>query len=222
MVRMDRRRWSADPPAAAQLEALAVTLRDALAEDAFYVAMERASGDGDAGRRGLLRYLEYSMEEAAEFGELLLPEADGDAAVGADDWGAAVWSRPLDPARSAEKTRRKLAFISETMGSRCLEVYGAIVGFMSSRSEGKIDADAWYLSILGVAPALQGRGLGVRLVAPVLADADAAGVATYLETFTPRNRSFYRRLGYREVGRFDEPTTGSPYWLMVRPAASGR
>ena len=77
--------------------------------------------------------------------------------------------------------------------------------------------DIWYLSIVGVLPDYQGRGLGGELIRPVLAQTDAIGVATYLETFTPRNMSFYERLGYREAGSFEEPTIGDRYWLMLRP-----
>ena len=79
-----------------------------------------------------------------------------------------------------------------------------------------ISADDWYLSILGVLPEQQGRGVGRSLVEPVLEDADAADIATYLETFAPRSIPFYQRLGYEILGEIREPVTGSDYWLMRR------
>jgi GNAT superfamily N-acetyltransferase len=75
---------------------------------------------------------------------------------------------------------------------------------------------AWYLSIVGVSPLAQGQGLGQRLLAPTLAEADAAGAPCYLETFSSRNVAFYERLGFRTERTFLEPTTGSEYALMIR------
>ena len=47
------------------------------------------------------------------------------------------------------------------------------------------------LSIIGILPEFQGQGFGGGLVGPVLNRADQSGVPTYLETFTPRNITFY-------------------------------
>ena len=76
---------------------------------------------------------------------------------------------------------------------------------------------AWYLSIIGIAPHAQGQGLGQRLLAPTLAEADAAGADCYLETFNTRNFRFYERVGFQTKRIFREPTTGSEYALMIRP-----
>jgi GNAT superfamily N-acetyltransferase len=73
----------------------------------------------------------------------------------------------------------------------------------------------WHLFILGVDPAVQGQGLGARLVAPVLAEADAAGHLCYLETLSERNLAFYQRLGFAVAGhvtRRDLPE----FWMMTR------
>ena len=78
------------------------------------------------------------------------------------------------------------------------------------------DSSAWYLSIVGIFPAFQNQGLGNSLIGAILEQADRTGVATFLETFTPRNEPFYQRLGYRVSGRFFEPTIAANYALMVR------
>ena len=54
----------------------------------------------------------------------------------------------------------------------------------------------WYLETMGVAPALQRRGLGGRLLAPVLLIADRDQVDCYLETAEPRNADYYARHGF--------------------------
>ena len=61
-------------------------------------------------------------------------------------------------------------------------------------------------------------GLGVGLLSSVLAEADEQGIPTYLETFTPRNESFYERLGYQVSARIKEPSIPATYALMLRPA----
>jgi len=73
----------------------------------------------------------------------------------------------------------------------------------------------WYLALLGVDPAQQGRGLGRALLAPVLSHCDEALEPAYLETQKPENLPFYERFGFRvidEVSVSDSPTV----WLMWR------
>ena len=79
-----------------------------------------------------------------------------------------------------------------------------------------IEESAWYLSIVGVAPSAQGRGIGARLIEPTLAEADEAGAHCYLETFDSRNPRFYQRLGFSAVGSHVEPVTGSAYTIVHR------
>jgi GNAT superfamily N-acetyltransferase len=59
----------------------------------------------------------------------------------------------------------------------------------------------YYLSVLGVDPAHQGKGLGHRLVAPVLERCDAERRLAWLESTNPKNHAFYHRLGFAEVDR---------------------
>jgi GNAT superfamily N-acetyltransferase len=54
----------------------------------------------------------------------------------------------------------------------------------------------WYLETMGVDPNIQRRGLGGRLLKPVLEMADRDQVACYLETADPRNADYYARHGF--------------------------
>lgn len=99
-----------------------------------------------------------------------------------------------------------------------MKTYNSIVEIMSKKAETLISSEAWYLSIIGILPAYQGQGLGPKLVNPILSQTDRLGVPTYLETFTPKNKSFYNRLGYLDVGTFLEPTTNTEYSIMMRKA----
>ncbi len=57
----------------------------------------------------------------------------------------------------------------------------------------------WYLSIIGVEPARQGRGLGAALLQHTLAPLAGQGLPAYLESSNPANVSLYRRHGFEVV-----------------------
>lgn len=153
-----------------------------------------------------MRYMDYSMIEAETYGELTVTPH-----------GAAIWSKPLDAAVDAEKSRLKKDFIKTQMNADALEVYNSIVSFMTEQLD-SIPPEAWYLSIAGLAPAYQGQGLGVGLLKQVLDKTDKHGLPTYLETFTPGNIKFYERMGHGIVKKVFEPVTGCDYWIMLREA----
>jgi ribosomal protein S18 acetylase RimI-like enzyme len=75
----------------------------------------------------------------------------------------------------------------------------------------------WYLSTLGVEPARQGQGIGSAVIQPVLARADAEGLACYVETEKAGNVPFYERHGFEVVVEGDLPRGGPPFWTMLRP-----
>lgn len=89
-----------------------------------------------------------------------------------------------------------------------------------ARLEGQ-DADptAWHLRTLGVSPIAQRRGVGRRLMAPVLAEADEAGAPCTLATSEPANIDYYARFGFT-VSRPMQPLfpNGPSYVWMRRPA----
>ena len=184
-------------------------LYHALVDDAFYITME-ASVDCErmTPKEGMVRYMDYSMIEVARYGELLIPQKES--------YGVSIWSRPLDEHLENRRADEKKAFIAETMGANSLETYQQIVSFMSAMAQPVVDASSWYLSIIGIHPDHQGKGLGKSLISPVLKKTDALNIPTFLETFTPRNMRFYEKLGYRSAASFFEPTTRADYWIMIR------
>ncbi len=74
----------------------------------------------------------------------------------------------------------------------------------------------WYLALLGVDPAAQGRGYGPHLTRPILDRCDAERTPAYLETGTERNVTLYRGLGFEVSDEFDLPRGGPPVWCMWR------
>ena len=192
-----------------QYRSLAEALHQALAEDAFYIAMEASVPGSPAHRReAMLRYYDFSIREGHRYGEVV---ASDTPAV-----GASIWTRPVDAEADQRRTEAKHAFLRLHMGIASLETYDRITGSMARQTGSVLRPGSWYLSIIGVSPAFQGRGLGGGLVRPMLERTDQMGVSTYLETFTARNMPFYSRLGYEPVAVFDEPGAKARYWVMVR------
>lgn len=79
------------------------------------------------------------------------------------------------------------------------------------------DGPHWYLGVIGVDPALRGRGAGRRLMEAFCAraDADPASTGVYLETANPANLPFYRAAGFEVRGEGD--LEGTAVWCLFRP-----
>ena len=73
----------------------------------------------------------------------------------------------------------------------------------------------YYLRVVGCEPDRQGRGIGSRLMQPMLDACDARGAAAYLESSNEKNVPLYRRHGFEVTG---EVVThlGPRAWLMWR------
>ncbi|WIG59532.1 MAG: hypothetical protein OJF49_002279 [Ktedonobacterales bacterium] len=74
----------------------------------------------------------------------------------------------------------------------------------------------WYLSQIGVEPSRQRQGIGSRLLAPMSARIDAAGLPCYLETENPANVPFYQRHGFRVVAESAARGGGPRVYSMLR------
>ena len=77
------------------------------------------------------------------------------------------------------------------------------------------DPPHYYLSLLGVHDDHRGRGLGMGLLAASLAQFDAEGVPSYLESSNAANDHRYEALGYRRTGEFTTPgdlVTIASFW----------
>ncbi|AMO72007.1 GNAT family N-acetyltransferase [Sphingorhabdus sp. M41] len=73
-----------------------------------------------------------------------------------------------------------------------------------------------YLFTVGVASAGRGRGLGRKLIEPVLAACDRSGTMAYLENSNPANRRFYNSLGFERLELFHATPDSPPLEAMQR------
>ncbi len=79
----------------------------------------------------------------------------------------------------------------------------------------------WYLVVLGVRPEAQRRGLGRRLIAPVLERADHEGMACYLETSDRANVPYYERFGFSVINDALPLVPRGPTHVAMRRPPSG-
>ena len=190
-------------------EHLARHLAESLKEDPFYQAISVGCVSGASGGfKTLTAYLKYAIWEAREYGELVT--IDGVLA------GAALWDLPLPPTQKQAAEQQKRVFLRGLLPERGYANYQAIISYMIPRAASVVPNDSWYLSILGVSPQKQGKGLGKHLVGKSLVKADMVQATCYLETYKHSNLGFYQKLGFEIAGTYEEPLTKSRYWLMLR------
>jgi GNAT superfamily N-acetyltransferase len=132
--------------------------------------------------------------------------------VSSDVVAAALWSLPHD---APDDDRWAVQVQPHLAGDEL----GRLATFGTVREPLRQDPTFWYLGVLGVHPDWQRRGFGTAVLQPVLAEADAVGIATWLETATEADVAFYRSLGYSVSGEVDVPDGGPHVWAMVRPPA---
>ena len=193
------------------LQQASTALVESLIDDPFYRAITvDFVRDHAARKRALTLYFHYSLREA---------ERTGRCVVAPDPkLGAAAWLLPRSPAIDAAESSAKAEYLAIILGPRGIENYHRIVNYMTPLAAKVVPHGAWYLSIIGIRPSAQGRGLGATLLAGTLKEASRAQVPCYLETFTPRNLKFYERAGFRRVADHLEPTTNKEYVVMCRDA----
>ncbi|HVZ94745.1 MAG TPA: GNAT family N-acetyltransferase [Phycisphaerales bacterium] len=77
----------------------------------------------------------------------------------------------------------------------------------------------WHLPLIGVDPALQGRGWGSALLRHALAQCDEENLPAYLEATSIRSAVLYRRLGFAPLGTI-QVGSSPPIIPMLREPGS--
>ena len=78
-------------------------------------------------------------------------------------------------------------------------------------------APCWYLPMIGVDPACQGRGYGSALLRFALERIDRDGAAAYLESSNPRNVPLDERHGVEVIGNIQAGTSPSIVPMLRSP-----
>jgi len=74
----------------------------------------------------------------------------------------------------------------------------------------------WFLQIIGVDPQFQGKGYAGKLLKPMLARIDEAGLPCYLETLDEHNIRLYEHFGFAVIEKSTIPEPNLTNWAMLR------
>ena len=124
--------------------------------------------------------------------------------------GAALWLPP--GVHAGEATLGEI--VERTLSA---EVQSDMNGLLEQMARHHPDEPHWYLPLIGVDPAHQGKGLGGELMSYALERCDRDGTTAYLESTNPRNVSLYERHGFTAVGRIQVGTSPPIVPLVRRP-----
>ena len=118
---------------------------------------------------------------------------------------------------SAEATLEP--FLVEALGDHAPAVLETFERFEAAIPQGRT---FYYLSFLGTHPDSRGQGLGMGLLAELVAKADRDGQPTYLESTNPANNPRYERLGFEAQSHFSTPDDLHTVTTMWREPAVNR
>jgi ribosomal protein S18 acetylase RimI-like enzyme len=134
-----------------------------------------------------------------------------DAAHCTDDCtGAALWLPPdVHPDETAIG-----AVLERTAPAALLADLGAVFERMAAFHP---NGPHWYLPLIAVDPAHQGKGHGSALLSHALTQCDRDHLPAYLESTNPRNISLYKRHGFEVLGTI-QVGQSPPLTPMLRKA----
>ena len=79
------------------------------------------------------------------------------------------------------------------------------------------DGEYWFLPLIGVDPACQGRGYGSALLAHALQQCDEQQLPAYLDSSNPRNISLYQRHGFEILATLQVGTSPQLVSMLREP-----
>jgi ribosomal protein S18 acetylase RimI-like enzyme len=134
-----------------------------------------------------------------------------DGAFCSDDYaGAALWLRP-----GVHPDEERLGELMETTASPAAQEAGSAIFEQMAKFHPK--EPHWYLPLIGVDPAHQGKGHGDALMRYALERFDRERLLAYLESTNPRNISLYRRHGFEELGTIQAGSSPTLVPMLRRP-----
>jgi GNAT superfamily N-acetyltransferase len=195
----------------ASRDTASIAARILVESHAEYPAFRHLIADPARRRKALAPFMLAAARDTARHGRCDV------AYDGTEPLGTALWLPPGGWPASAQRKLRMMPGIVRAMwiAGRAAPAW--------SRTGAALERDfvaepAWYLLALGVHPAAQRRGVGRRLLLPVIEDATATGTACVLHTSDPANVEYYKRYGFDVVRPLAPVFDGGPAYLSMRRA----
>ncbi len=117
------------------------------------------------------------------------------------DDAATMWAMPHANIDMPSSTLLKLGIAQKLHGTSGSIARGMAAGDAMER--GHPETPHIYLFTIGVRQAAQGKGLGKKMLSPVLDAADRNNLPIYLENTNPQNNGFYAHFGFEKTGELD-------------------
>jgi ribosomal protein S18 acetylase RimI-like enzyme len=152
------------------------------------------------------QYLTYFTELVPLFGGGAFEHG---SAYCTDDFAAASLWLPPD-VHSDQEAMGELAQRAIAQGDQ-----EKVFSFMEQMGTYHPTEPHWYLPLIAVDPAQQGRGYGSALLKHALELSDRDKLPAYLEATSPNNRRLYERHGFEAIGEI-QTADSPPMWPMLR------
>lgn len=191
------------PYVPADLDALALTLAKAFADDPIFEFLVPGVAPADRVSR-IAPFFRVDVRQRAKH--------DRGAWTAAGHEGGALWAPPNTWRMGiGDGLTQGWPLIRASRGRTLLRLLGM---FEVEKVHPK--EPHWYLAVLGTDPAHQGKGVGTAVLAPMLEHCDREGIPAYLESSKPQNVPYYERFGFEVTGEVTIPRGGPTMPLMWR------
>jgi len=101
-------------------------------------------------------------------------------------------------------------------GSKAVKKQNRFYNYIYSVHKHLIPSHHWYLSIIGINPQCQGKGLSRVLFDSMLNKIDDQNIPCFLDTNNEKNLPIYARFGFKILKEYEIPGTSIVNWAMIR------
>ena len=102
------------------------------------------------------------------------------------------------------------------LGIKAVKKQNGFYNYVFSKHTKLIPSQHWYLSIIGINPALQGKGFSHILFDSMFNKIDKENVPCFLDTNNEKNLPVYERFGFKILEKYEVPGTDIVNWAMIR------
>jgi len=131
--------------------------------------------------------------------------------------GISIWLPPNNSSHTRWKAIRTGALVLPLKVKwKYLTLQNKIYKFTDNLHKKLVPYPHWYLSLIGVGPNHQGKGVGQHLLSTTINRIDLECKPIYLETNKEKNVEIFKRFGFRILKKVIVPGTEIFHWSLLR------